>query len=568
MTGFVTSVAFDPVGNRVLAASIDGRVGVWDAATGALVGRWECHRGPVNSVTVDAGAGHLLTAGHDRSAAVWNLGDGRLVHRVVGLAAGALDAVTVGGHLAVAGFDGSITVWDTADGGGDPVVLTGHREAVTALHALDADTLVSGSRDRSVRVWDLTTGRCQVLDGHDFWVTRLRPVGAHDVVSAGEDGVVIRWTGPGGPAAWRLDVIGEPIWGLGCDAAGRRAVAGAAGITWLVDLAAGTAERLEDLDGRTFRGLAFAPDGRTVALGGDRGRVLLYDLDARAVRIDLDEPVPGPLSLAVSAPDRGVVGRADGAVEVVSGDTRVVVDDAHETFAYSARRIDADRFATGGFDGAARLWNLATGEQVRLDYGSNVFSLSADAAGRRLVVAGGNRVIAWDLGTGAEVWAYEGGGHHGSAAMDAAGTRVATVGESNLLHVHGPGPGDQATWQLPDDYASAVEWVPALDGAPEHLAAVATAYGRVLTVDVETGAVRPLHAEHEDWVRELRVSPDGRYVATTSQNGIGRVFDLQQNTLVGRADLDGRTVLAIDVTLAGEIVALDPCGELTRVRAT
>jgi hypothetical protein len=34
MTGFVTSVAFDPVRNRVLAASIDGRVGVWDAATG------------------------------------------------------------------------------------------------------------------------------------------------------------------------------------------------------------------------------------------------------------------------------------------------------------------------------------------------------------------------------------------------------------------------------------------------------------------------------------------------------------------------------------------------------
>ena len=75
-------------------------------------------------------------------------------------------------------------------------------------------------------------------------------------------------------------------------------------------------------------------------------------------------------------------------------------------------------------------------------------------------------------------------------------------------------------------------------------------------------------SEHEDWIRQLRVSPDSRFVLSTSQNGVGRVFDLRRNTLVGRADLDGRTVLALDVTLAGEIVAVAPGGELSRVRAT
>ena len=125
--------------------------------------------------------------------------------------------------------------------------------------------------------------------------------------------------------------------------------------------------------------------------------------------------------------------------------------------------------------------------------------------------------------------------------------------------MHGPGPDDLATWRLPDDYASAVEWL------RDHRVVVATAYGRVLTVDVGTGAVRLLHAEHEDWVRQLRVSPDGRYVVSCSQNGVGRVFDLQQDTLVGGADLDGHTVLALDVTPAGEVMALDPGGDLSRV---
>jgi WD40 repeat protein len=362
--GFVTSVAFDPVGGRVLAAAVDGCVRVWDARTGRRVGRWACHQGPVTAVAVDGGAGVVLTAGHDRTAAVWRLGDGGLVRRLGPLAAGALDVAPVGGRVAVAGFDGAITVWNGAADAGDPLVLTGHGEAVTSLRALDGGTLVSGSRDRTVRVWDLATGRATVRTGHGYWVTRVRPAGAGapDTVSAGEDGRLVRWRGPDGPAVWSRPEIGGPIWGLACDAAGRRAVAGAAGATWLVDLGTGAAERLADLDGQTFRGIACGPDGATVALGGDRGRVVLYDLDARGVRAELQAPAPGYLSLAVSAPDRGVAGRADGAVELVTGGRRTVVAGAHGRFVYAARRLDADRFATGGFDGVVRVWDLATGE--------------------------------------------------------------------------------------------------------------------------------------------------------------------------------------------------------------
>jgi WD40 repeat protein len=562
--GLVTAVVFDPTGETIISASVDGAVNVWDVGTGGLRARWPAHTGPVNALAIDRYQGHLLTAGHDRTVAVWRLADGRPVRRLTGLGGGALDAVAVGHRVAAACFDGTIALWD---GAGGPHTLDGHTDAVTTLCPLGDDLLVSGARDRTVRIWDLSSGQVRTLTGHGFWITRVRPAGRGDVVTVGEDGLVGRWAASGTAPAWTLDV-GLPIWGLGCDRVGRRAVAGAAGATWLVDLLTGTGERLDDLGSATCRAIAVAPDDRTLALGDDTGGLLLYDLDQHEVLATLHPRGPRYLSLALSAPDRGIVGRSDGGVELVSPASRSVVDDAHATFVYAARRLDHDRFATGGFDGVARVWNLATAERARIEHGKLVFSLSTPAAADRLLVAGGDaRTVLWDLDTIRETWSgdAEGTGVHWFAAIDGRGQRVALVGEDDLLHLWWPGPDDVVTWTLPDDAGCGVEWVPTPGDAPERSVVVATAYGRVHLVDVDTGDHRTLHSDHEDWIRQLRVSPDGRYVASTSQNGVGRVFDLRHGRLVAQGELVDRVVAALDITPDGDIVAVDPAGDLARV---
>ena len=57
--------------------------------------------------------------------------------------------------------DRTVRVWDLATGTpvGDP--FTGHTDAVTAVAAAELDgrpVVISGSNDRTVRVWDLATG--------------------------------------------------------------------------------------------------------------------------------------------------------------------------------------------------------------------------------------------------------------------------------------------------------------------------------------------------------------------------------------------------------------------------
>ena len=77
--------------------------------------------------------------------------------------------------------------------------LDGHEGGVWALSATK-DVLVSGSTDRTVRIWDLNTGRCtHVFGGHTSTVRCLAIVKPEWVETAGEDGVVRREKWPKRP---------------------------------------------------------------------------------------------------------------------------------------------------------------------------------------------------------------------------------------------------------------------------------------------------------------------------------------------------------------------------------
>ena len=321
--------------------------------------------------------------------ALWDLDDGALIRRFSDLPAGALDVVALGGgRVAAACFDGSIGVWE---GDGRFRVLEGHQQAVTALCLVGDGRLVSGSRDTTLRIWDLATERCLTATGHGDWVTRVRAVGRRDFISAGENGRLTRRRVTDGGVAWSVGAFREPIWGLACDAFGNDAVVGAAGATFLVDLTTGTAERMDDLSGSTFRAIAFEPDSRTVAMGGDQGELLLYDVASKTVQRTLSPATPTYLSLAAGPDGRAVLGRSDGAVELVDGTSREVVTRAHDFFVYSSRASptsDSPRAASTGRCGCGVCRQAHTHESTTA---VEAFSLSAPGSADRLLIAGGSR---------------------------------------------------------------------------------------------------------------------------------------------------------------------------------
>lgn len=77
--------------------------------------------------------------------------------------------------------------------------LEGHEGGVWAL-AARKDTLVSGSTDRTVRIWDLNTGKCtHVFGGHTSTVRCLAIVKPELVDIEKENGTIVKEKWPKRP---------------------------------------------------------------------------------------------------------------------------------------------------------------------------------------------------------------------------------------------------------------------------------------------------------------------------------------------------------------------------------
>ena len=73
-------------------------------------------------------------------------------------------------------------------------VMTGHHQTVRTLAMVDASTAVSGSLDRSLRVWNVSSGAClRTLEGHTDMILCM-VVHGDRVVSGSEDGTARVWS--------------------------------------------------------------------------------------------------------------------------------------------------------------------------------------------------------------------------------------------------------------------------------------------------------------------------------------------------------------------------------------
>ncbi|KAG9075711.1 hypothetical protein FRC06_009942, partial [Ceratobasidium sp. 370] len=194
------------------------------------------------------------------------------------------------GHRIVSGsHDKTVRVWDADTGApiGEP--LTGHSDLVTSVaFSPDGHRIVSGSCDRTVRVWDADTGAPigEPLTGHSLFVASVAfsPDG-HRIVSGSDDNTV---------RVWNADTsvpIGEPLTGhsnsvtsVAFSPDGHRVVSGSFDKTvrvWDTDTGAPIGE---PLTGHSFwvRSVAFSPDGQRIVSGSADRTARVWDADTGA----------------------------------------------------------------------------------------------------------------------------------------------------------------------------------------------------------------------------------------------------------------------------------------------
>ncbi len=158
----MTAVAVTPDGRFVVSGSDDGTVWLWDIETSDYVRIFEGHDKAVTSVTVTPDGWFIVSGSIDRTVRLWELSTGKCTRIFHGHKAGVTAvAVMPDGQILLSGsFDKTIRLWDIATAKCKKI-FKGHHKAVSALSlSPDGKQAVSGSRDGTLCLWDLTTRQC------------------------------------------------------------------------------------------------------------------------------------------------------------------------------------------------------------------------------------------------------------------------------------------------------------------------------------------------------------------------------------------------------------------------
>jgi WD40 repeat protein/cellulose biosynthesis protein BcsQ len=288
--------------------------------------------------------------------------------------------------------------------------LQGHTASVRAVSlSPDNKLAVSGSEDKTVRVWNVATGEIvRTFAGHLDAVQSVAfaPDG-QTFVSGGSDNQVFVWDlGRGKKPKHALDHL-APVHAVVVSADGRYLISGTVDgevVQWDLD----TREKLRSLRGHAgaVAAVSVSDDGRFAVSGGYDNIIILWDLSSGSPLRTFSGHAREINSLCLSQDGRHLIsGSSDKRLmlwDVATGSVLLKMH-GHQGKVYSVDMSRGGRYAvSGSADNTMILWNLDSGEVVRTFQGhsNSVNSVKFATDARSAVSASDDgSLIVWDLST-------------------------------------------------------------------------------------------------------------------------------------------------------------------------
>jgi WD40 repeat protein len=465
----VALLAFSPDGQILASGSYDNTTRLWDVATGELRATLEGHSGDVRSLAFSPDGTILVSASswEDNTVRLWDVPSGaplavldgctRTAHR------GEVSRVAFspdGSRLAVSCGDAGAVVWDVSTSQPQPVLWKGDGGPVNSL-ALSPDGAVLAvgrgngwTEAGTVQLWDVTTGQERaVLEGHTVWVQGVAFSPDGTLLASGSGDRTVR--------LWNV-TTGELVLTLGPLSDGF-----VAGESSIYDDDSDVVLH-PDIYSDAVWSVAFSPDGTKLAVGrGDPwvgpGSMQLYDAATGEPLTEFYAKAPPLCCEMVSvydlafSPDGTLLATADGdgvarVWDAVTGEELATLDPDSGWVGSVAFSPDGSLLATGGAfsdcdygevcspdEGEMRLWDVATGEQLALVEGplGGVSDVAFSPDGKLIAFAGGwedGIVSLWGTETGETLAVLE-SSQVASVAFSADGTLLVTGGYDGIVHL-------------------------------------------------------------------------------------------------------------------------------------
>ena len=589
----VRSVAFSPDGTRVVTASDDQRIKIWDANSGRELGTLEEHRGKVTIVDFSPDGSRLASSGYDD-----------MTIRIQDSMSGQTLAVLEGHQQPIVGtefspsgeqlmsvsIDGSVRRWDVSSG--QEVSRFETSGAIRSVAFRPDGKRIVTCGDSTIVLWDATTGQELARQPHNAqWVYSVSfspdgssiAAGAYDIVTLWDAGLTqTLWTADA-KAGWINDLKFSPDGARLAAASGDRQVR-----VW--DVRSGTEmmalvghgnevmevafspdgarlasvgldSTLKFWDVRTGQkllshhahnskvvGVAFSPDGARIAsVGLDRSFRLWEAETGRTInRVNGVDGAAGPAAHSVAFSPNGAYIAFVGdnrAVTILDGQTGANLKSlkGHEDLICTvAFNHDSTRIVSGGLDQTIRLWDIDSGKEITTFKGhtGRIHGVVLSPDSTRVVSASDDLTVrVWDAKSGQQIMSLNG---HTESIADVAlshdGKHIASCGNDHTIRIWDVQSGKE-TYRMEGHVAG----VTGIAFSPDGKRLVSTSFDRAVKLwNTQTGReVFTIEKSPQDFYG-VAFSPDGSRIAAGSTDGFLKFFDApaerEVTTLLGHTD--------------------------------
>jgi|GEM_PF-1458688 len=527
------TLAFSPDGTLIVAAGRDHTAVIWDAASGASIRVLQGHGDVVQSAVFSPNGKNVLTlgSGSDLTVRLWEVETGRQIYSAPGgsgyrtlfffpdgqtfyagdnvyntsdgqvsqdkRVGGATLIISPDGRTSVSGVNPTAKLYDISS---DQLLknLPGHTDSVvSAAFSGDGKWLVTGSRDNTARVWEVATGKLLLLLSANS--------GSVETVAFSPDGSRVL-TGANTARLWSITEDDQP----------QQTISALAGVA-------------------TF---ALSPDGKTILAGDVDGNSSLWDLGTGQLLHNFPKSDADIKSVAFS-PDGKLV-----AIPKCCGQDAAVVNlydpstgELLETFTAESYQPHVGTIAFSSdnkmlfasfFDSTARLWDIASGQVLRMFDGKDVQnhgSIAYSPDGNLVTMAEGS--IWWDIAAGGEM-ELPAEMKAGRTVFSEDGSLVAIADHFQFVSVW-----NVKTRQLINRIIEPTSGTMGI--SPDNRLLLTATDKTARLWDIATGQLLRVYSGHTAAITSVAFVPDGQKVVTGSLDGTIRTWITDYNDLLAYA---------------------------------